>query len=276
MTDDEVVHAVQALVAAGEYLDDIPGVPGARLSGAGSFEGNRRLYRRGSPEHLEARAAGLVDRLPPLTPASPAAVQEAEGLLGHRLPWLLRRLYLEVGNGGFGPGYGILGVRGGHPETPGDDYHHTAVDLYRQARSGSLTKWRSMPAALLPVCYWGCGIYSLIDCADPQATMWAWDPNPAPHDDIGKALFPQSMTFGEWLVRWIDRRLHQPALVQDPDTGSGEAPPIRSTRHGARSWRGCDVDSGLLIPLIKPHASHFNPRNPSVSMERPAVEGMTA
>ena len=250
MTDDEVVHAVQALVAAGEYLDHLPGVPGARLSGPGLFEGNRRVYRRGSPEHLEARAAGLVDRLPPLTPASPAAVEEAEGLLGHPLSLLLRRLYLEVGNGGFGPGYGILGVRGGHPEIPGDDYHHTAVDLYRQARSGSFTAWRRMPAGLLPVCYWGCGIFSLVDCADREATMWAWDPkgfphdnldvpgsacpgewystwpsseagtpNPAPHDDIGKALFPQSMTFREWLVRWIDRRLHQPALVQDPDTG---------------------------------------------------------
>jgi hypothetical protein len=128
---------------------------------------------------------------------------------------LLRRLYLEVGNGGFGPGYGILGVRGGH----GDDYHHTAVDLYRQARSGSFTAWGSIPAALLPVCYWGCAIYSLMDCADRKARMWAWDPNPAPRDDIGKALFPQSITFREWLVRWVDRRLHQPALVQDPDTG---------------------------------------------------------
>ncbi|HZD00174.1 MAG TPA: SMI1/KNR4 family protein [Actinomycetes bacterium] len=142
-----------------------------------------------------------MDRLAPLTPASPAAVEEAEGLLGRRLPWLLRRLYLEVGNGGFGPGYGILGVRGGHPEIPGDEYHHTAVDLYRQARSGSFTAWGSMPAALLPVCYWGCGIHSLIDCADREARMWAWDPNPAPHDDIGKAVFPQSMTFTEWLVR---------------------------------------------------------------------------
>lgn len=215
MTDDEVVQAVQALVVAGEYLDQLPGVPGARLSGGGVFQGGRRLYGRGSPEHLAARAAGLVDRLPPLTPASPEAVQEAEGLLGHRLPVLLRRLYLEVGNGGFGPGYGILGVGGGH----GDDYRHTAVDLYRRARSRAGSAWGSMPAGLLAVCYWGCAIYSFVDCADPQARMWAWDPNPAPPDDIGRALFSQSITFGEWLARWVDRRLYQPTLVQDPDTG---------------------------------------------------------
>jgi hypothetical protein len=227
MTEDEVLHAVQALVAAGEYLDEIPGVPGARLSGGGLVRGNRRMYARGSPEHLEARAAGLVDRLPPLTPASPAAVGEAEGLLGHGLPLLLRRLYLEVGNGGFGPGYGILGVRGGH-----GDSGHTAVDLYRQARSGAWSGWNSMPAGLLPVCNWGCGIYSFIDCADREARMWAWDPNPAPQDDIGKALFSQSMTFREWLVRWVDGRLHQPALVQDPDTGE---------------WRGATDEEYAMI-----------------------------
>ena len=27
------------------------------------------------------------------------------------------------------------------------------------------------------------------------------------------------MTFAEWLRRWIDRTLYQPALVQDPHTG---------------------------------------------------------
>jgi SMI1 / KNR4 family (SUKH-1) len=216
MTEDEVMHAVQALVAAGEYLDQLPGVPGARLAGGGWFHGSRRIYTRGSPEHLEARAAGLVDKLPPLTPTPPEAVQEAERLLGHPLPLLLRRLYMEVGNGGFGPGYGILGMRGGHC----DEYQHTAVDLYRQARSGAFTSSGSMPAALLPLCHWGCGIHSLIDCADCEAGMWAWDPNPAPPDDIGKALFPQSMTFTEWLGRWVEGRLYQPALVQDPDTGA--------------------------------------------------------
>jgi hypothetical protein len=228
MTADEVLHALQALVAAGEYLDALPGVPGARLpdggvvqgnrrshvGGVSVFQGNRRIYRRGSPVHLDARAAGVVERLPPLTPASPAAVKEAEDLLGPPLPLLLRRLYLEVGNGGFGLGYGILGVRGGH-RAHGD----TAVDIYLQVRSGALSAWRSMPAGLLAVCHWGCGIYSFVDCADSQARMWAWDPNPAPDDDLGKALFPQSMTFGEWIVRWVEGRLYQPALVQDPETG---------------------------------------------------------
>jgi hypothetical protein len=43
MTDDEVVAAIHALVAAGEHLDCIRGVPGARLAGGGVFADNRRL-----------------------------------------------------------------------------------------------------------------------------------------------------------------------------------------------------------------------------------------
>jgi hypothetical protein len=105
-------------------------------------------------------------------------------------------------------------VRGGHGA-----HSDTAVDIYRRTQSGALSTWSSKPAGLLPICHWGCGIYSFVDCADPQARMWAWDPNPAPDDDLGKALFPQSITFEEWVVRWVDRRLYQPALVHDLETG---------------------------------------------------------
>jgi hypothetical protein len=212
MTEDRVLDKIRALVAAGEYLDQILGVPGARLEGGGMFRGNRRMYWRGSPEHLEARAAGVVERLPPLTPAPLDAVEAVRHLLGAPLPSLLRRLYLEVGNGGFGPGYGILGVRGGHV----DDGGHTAVDLYRAWRSGPRS--RSMPAGLLPMCYWGCGIYSLVDCVGAEARVWGWDPNPQHDADL--MLFRQSMAFEEWLERWVGGRLDQPALVEDPETGS--------------------------------------------------------
>jgi hypothetical protein len=210
VTEEEVLGAVKELVAAGEYLDEIPGVPGARLSGGGVFQDNRRLYVRGSPEHLEARNAGLVEKLPSLTPARSEAVDEAERVIGSPLPRLLRRLYLEVGNGGFGPGYGILGVRGGHR----DDLGGTVVDLYRQWRASSADA-RPLPDRLLPICHWGCGIHSFIDCATDQAAMWACDPNPGVDDD----LFREPMTFATWLERWVKGTLHQPAIIEDPNTG---------------------------------------------------------
>lgn len=98
-------EAVRSLAAAGEYLDEIPGgEPSLARSddlyvrlAAGRL---RRLYRRGSPDYLQARRDGLIEPLPALVTAPAAAVDEAETIIGFGLPPLLRRLYLEVGNGG--------------------------------------------------------------------------------------------------------------------------------------------------------------------------------
>ena len=199
MTEDEVVRQVQALVAAGEYLDTLLGVPGARLTGGGAFQGDQRLYARGSPEHLEARAAGLIEKLPPLTPATLDMVEAGERELGYPFPPLLRRLYLEVANGGFGPGYGLFRL-------PLDDNEWER-------------EWWSDTPSLLPLCHWGCAIYSFVDCADADGAMWGWDPNPVPEDDIGKALFREQGTFHEWLAKWLQGRLWQPVAVEDPETG---------------------------------------------------------
>jgi SMI1 / KNR4 family (SUKH-1) len=199
---------------AGEYLDYIPGEglsprAGHRLSTA---EGRyRRKYQRGTPEYLDARQAGLLERLPALVPASADAVEEAEALIGCQLPPLLRRLYLEVGNGGFGPGYGVLGLRGGHR----DGTRRAALDLYREAHDSSSKHWSFLPASLLPVCYWGCGIYSFIDCSRPEGPMWGWDPNPPASR---QSLFPEPFTLAGWLDRWVRGKLCQPTLVRDPDT----------------------------------------------------------
>lgn len=217
LNDDAAFESVRALVAAGEYLDDIPGIAAPSPSGGGAYlrtpeGGYRRIYRRGSPEYLTARAAGLVERLAALATAPAAAVEEAESIIGYHFPPLLRRLYLEVGNGGFGPGYGILGLSGGHR----DDIHRGALDLYRSAHDRSSAHWSSLPASLLPICSWGCGIYSFVDCSQQQGQMWGWDPNPGPVDK--RALFQQPYTLAEWLGRWVRRELSQPTLVLDEDT----------------------------------------------------------
>lgn len=132
----------------------------------------------------------------PLRPASPAAVAEAEELIGQPLPSLLRRLYLEVGNGGFGPGYGLLDLR----------------DLHQ---SGSANAGSGHKDMVLTLCYWGCGISSKLDLADGQ--VWGRDPNPAPNGL--SCTFPQHMTVVDWFLKWAEGTLHQPWLVQDPTTG---------------------------------------------------------
>lgn len=217
VSDEAVFGSVRALVAAGEYLDNVPGVETESTSGGGRFlvtpeHRYRRVYTRGTPEYVQARQAGLLERLPALVTAPPGAVEEAENVIGHELPPLLRRLYVEVGNGGFGPGYGVLGLRDGHH----DDLGRTVPDWYRQAHDTTESHWSGLSASLLPLCHWGCAIYSLIDCADPEGPMWGWDPNPGPGGT--EALFPQPFTLAQWLDRWVSGNLYQPALVQDPIT----------------------------------------------------------
>jgi hypothetical protein len=50
----------------------------------------------------------LEDSPPP--PVGIADIAAAEARLGLAFPQLLRDIYLRVGNGGFGPGYGLFGI----------------------------------------------------------------------------------------------------------------------------------------------------------------------
>src|SRR5216683_6367148 len=50
-------------------------------------------------------------------PATGEELAHAEAQLGFELPSFLRRLYLEVGNGSFGPGYGLLPLNDHSPSS---------------------------------------------------------------------------------------------------------------------------------------------------------------
>src|SRR5690242_515603 len=109
-----VIRALQDLVTRGEYRDQIAGKPGVALEGGGSFvmrEGvEARLFSRRTAEYVDARAKGWIDPLPALPLATAHDIEQAEAKLGFAIDPLMRRLYTEVGNGGFGPGYGVLGL----------------------------------------------------------------------------------------------------------------------------------------------------------------------
>ncbi len=105
-------------------------------------------------DRLRARAhdaARFNDMGMALHPRAIPAAEDLDALekrLGWTLPPLLRSVLLELGDG-FGPGYGLLGV---HVDQAG------------------------FPAALLgqkllPVCDWGCAIFSLADCSHPDAPI---------------------------------------------------------------------------------------------------------
>ncbi|MEW2625747.1 SMI1/KNR4 family protein [Streptomyces sp. NPDC048106] len=128
------------------------------------------------------RVVARARDMPP--PATPEAVAEAERIIGFRVPPLLRRLYLDVANGGFGPGRGVLGVRGGNWD--GGNFQHIA-ELYEQGPDPS----GRIPAGMVLLYDWGCTIWSMADFRDPSGPMWCTHQGD---------FWPQGITLAEWIA----------------------------------------------------------------------------
>jgi hypothetical protein len=164
-----------------------------------------RSSRRFAPPWRPGSTPTGFPRPPAATAEAVRAVEEATGC---PLPPLLRRLFLEVANGGFGPGHGgILGVPG---YQGGCDWE----DLLPVHRAFGSEPDSEVPRHMLWLCSWGCCTWSLVDCSSPEGVMWVWEP----HSDGGrctKSLFCQGIFLSEWLAAWLEGRLRQPEITQD-------------------------------------------------------------
>ena len=133
--------------------------------------------------------------------ALPDQIAEAQAALGFELPALLRELYLRVGNGGYGPGYGLVGIAGG----ASDDTGKSLVDLYAgfAASDPDDDHWR-WPSRLLPVAHLGCAMYACIDCSTAEGRVVWFEPNPhssrEPWDD---SFIPLAPSMSDWLRSWL-------------------------------------------------------------------------
>jgi hypothetical protein len=130
-------------VAAGEHLDSMRGLPGVDVDGGGAFQYTpdgrlQRIHGRWQPDFRAARDSGRIPPLPPLTPAAPEALCLVEDAIGAALPALFRRCFLELGNGGFGPGYGLLPAPAGTEPEPGTLLHNSYHERGRLLVNGSL------------------------------------------------------------------------------------------------------------------------------------------
>ena len=125
-------------------------------------------------------------------PATHAQIDGAGRRLGFKIPADLRTLYVEVANGGFGPGYGLLGVDSGATDDSGANVER-AYELL-SAPDPDVPDW-SWPEGGLPCCYWGCQVYS---CVMPDGSVVQLDGY-----DWGRETIP----IAEWLSLWVDGRL---------------------------------------------------------------------
>jgi hypothetical protein len=126
----------------------------------------------------------------PFPPASKGAIDEAEAWLGFGIPEFLKTIYLEIGNGGFGPGSDglLIGVSGGYASDLG-----TIVDVYEAFKKEAKYLGSEWLAGLLPFCEWGCNIYSCVSCNDIRLPVYMSEVS---------SLRPQSYTLDGFMEMW--------------------------------------------------------------------------
>lgn len=165
----------------------------------------------GAPQLLAALRARIADRArategsdivrPTIfPPATDEEITVTEQALGFPLPPLLTRIYREVGNGGFGPGYGLVGVEHGARDD-GD----TLADLYYGFRQPhAIDPVWNWPERLVPLAHLGCAMYACVDCRRPQGSVVWWEPNPrGPGEPLGRFLIPVADSLDAWLWLWL-------------------------------------------------------------------------
>jgi hypothetical protein len=153
----------------------------------------------------DPQAVGLAEQLerdmttraesPALATATGADLRAAEDALGLVFPPLLARVYVEVANGGFGPGGGLLSLDQMVRET-------------NELRSADLMpRNRAWPATLVPLVHLDPG-WTCVDTA--TGAIVDWDP-----EDMTERMSEERFreTFAErspsveaWLTRWVDSK----------------------------------------------------------------------
>ncbi|MFJ6571521.1 SMI1/KNR4 family protein [Streptomyces sp. NPDC091292] len=130
-------------------------------------------------------------------PVDAESVARAEAALGFPLPPLLAALYLRIGDGGFGPEYGLLPLLEGFPagEMPAVAQY---LDHRKDARDDPSWPW---PEGLLPISHWGCGMYACVDCLSEDAPVLLFEPNA---DEADHAWYLDAPSLADWLRTWLD------------------------------------------------------------------------
>jgi hypothetical protein len=155
-------------------------------------------YPAGSVEAVEYYQDS--PRRPLFPPVTATEVENAERKIGHRLPELIRRLYTEVANGGFGPdARGFACITDGNRDPRGVVWP-SAVRIYQRGqKSGGL------PASWFELTPGGCSMYwymSLTDAGNPVLLYDAdgRDDGQRPEDGVTHV----TSSLRRWLWTWAD------------------------------------------------------------------------
>lgn len=154
-------------------------------------------------------------------PVGEALVAAAEKRLGFSLPLLLRQLYLQVANGGFGPGSGLMSL---------EEIVETYVDLIKTPPGPRGQKW---PEHLLPFTRTRPG-HDCIDLKSGEIIIWDEEElADGGSDKVWKRSFKKDTpTLHKWFERWL--RTSSPAQQMQDMMQKGMQDSIRQS---LQYWR---------------------------------------
>jgi hypothetical protein len=137
--------------------------------------------------------------LPP--PASREMIKAVEGRLGLRLPGLLVSIYIEIADGGFGPGSDV--PIAGYPAAR----LYSLQDLERAYRDNLEgvpgSPWSPWPDGVVPMLSWGCFAEAAIDCLDDQTPVLLYESDV---DEVtpAQAWKVDAPSLDQWWWRWVN------------------------------------------------------------------------
>ncbi|MFJ4658890.1 SMI1/KNR4 family protein [Nocardia sp. NPDC088792] len=156
-----------------------------------------------------ARPTRTSDRTALPEPVDTETLSRAEASLGFSLPPLLAAIYLRIGDGGFGPEYGLLPLLDNPP-----DSEPAAVTQYLANRDGHRDPDWPWPEGVLPISHWGCAMYACVDCLTPGAPVLLFEPNAG---DPDSAWYVDAPSLADWLNAWIDGTGWYNRTLDEPD-----------------------------------------------------------
>lgn len=161
-----------------------------------------RVRERIADPLLAVDAAKWVRPMPhPWPPATADEVRQAEQKLGFSIPPLLRNLYTQVANGGFGPANGLDGVPAASAMGAGSDLVTPYLSFSQSDPQEPVWQW---PRGLVPLVDRGCNIFDCVSFIAPPYPVVRFDPDNADTDrPIAETLLPIANSLQDYLEAWL-------------------------------------------------------------------------
>ena len=119
------------------------------------------------PSTIHDMAEGLSPAPKINTVITKAELEKTEAELDFKFPELLVDIYTKIGNGGFGPGYGLYSIE-------------EAKKLYAELMSVEENEWER---GTWPLCTWGCAIDSYVDCENEIFVVYYTNEGHSSHEE---------------------------------------------------------------------------------------------